>query len=109
MVQGLSQHLRTFSSAHKLILTSFQLWNKYQGLLAPHQRSTVIYGHDSHQGLQLHQYSKGLDTGCVKGGKLTALVIDNAVSAADPKVVSVQCKNYAKPSKKEEDDGRATY
>ena len=36
------------------------------------------------------------------------MVIDNGVSEADPKVVSVQCKNYGKSSKKEE-DGLATY
>ena len=108
MVQGLSQHMRSFS-AHRLIFDFLQLWNKYQGLLAPHERSTVIYGHDSHQGLQLHRYSKGLDTGCVKGGQLTAMVIDNDVAEADPKVVSVPCKNYGKSSKNEEEDERATY
>ena len=31
------------------------------------------------------------------------MVIDNGVSQADPKVVSVQCKNYGKPSKKQEE------
>nr|POE62269.1 non-structural maintenance of chromosomes element 4 like a [Quercus suber] len=37
----------------------------------------VIYGHDSKAGLQLHQWSKGLDSGCVSGGALTALVLDD--------------------------------
>ncbi len=101
MVQGLS-HTCGFLNT-QANFNFLQLWNKYQGLLAPHQRATVIYGHDSHQGLQLHPYSKGLDTGCVKGGKLTAMIIDNDVSNADPKVVSVQCKNYGKSSKKEEE------
>nr|POF17130.1 bis(5'-nucleosyl)-tetraphosphatase, symmetrical [Quercus suber] len=36
----------------------------------------VIYGHDSRSGLQIHRWSKGLDSGCVSGGALTALVLD---------------------------------
>ena len=39
------------------------------------QPSTVIYGHDSRRGLQLRRWTKGLDTGCVKGGRLTALIM----------------------------------
>ena len=31
------------------------------------------------------------------------MVIDNDMSQADPKVVSVRCKNYGKSSKKQED------
>ena len=37
------------------------------------------------------------------------MVIDNDVAEAEPKVVSVQCKDYGKPSRKEEEDERATY
>lgn len=62
-------------------------------MLPAAKRSTVIYGHDSKRGLQIGTYSKGLDTGCVKGGKLTALVIDGNAKAG-PKVVSVPCKDY---------------
>lgn len=40
-----------------------------------YQPSTVIYGHDSRRGLQLRRWTKGLDTGCVKGGRLTALIM----------------------------------
>lgn len=78
-----------------------KLWNKYQSLIPAHQRSTVIYGHDSRRGLQLHDYSKGIDSGCVKGGRLSALVIDNKVSGGEAKVVSVQCKDYREPKKAE--------
>lgn len=82
-----------------LIRTFDQLWNKYQALLPTAQRSTVIYGHDSRRGLQLHAYTKGLDTGCVNGGKLTALVIDNNVNGGEASTVSVQCKDYGKGKK----------
>ena len=57
----------------------WKLWNKYQSSLAEEQRATVIYGHDSHVGLQISRYSKGLDSGCYQGGKLSALVIDSRV------------------------------
>ncbi|CAF9943263.1 MAG: hypothetical protein ALECFALPRED_010932 [Alectoria fallacina] len=80
----------------------FKLWNRYQSLIPSHQRSTVIYGHDSRRGLQIQKYSKGLDTGCVKGGKLSAMIIDNGVAAKEPKVKSVQCKDYRELEKRKE-------
>ncbi|CZT25133.1 uncharacterized protein RCC_10862 [Ramularia collo-cygni] len=51
----------------------------------------VIYGHDSHTGLQMHRWSKGLDSGCVGGGKLTTMVLD---AKGHQEVFSVGCKNY---------------
>jgi len=75
------------------------LWNKYQTLVSSNQRATVIYGHDSRRGLQLHDYSKGLDTGCVKGGKLTALVIDNDGRVGEARTVSVECKDHKETKK----------
>lgn len=67
-----------------------KLWNKYQRLLSAHgklgkssgnggreseKRTTIIYGHNAREGLQIHKYTKGIDTGCVRGEKLTALVV----------------------------------
>lgn len=34
---------------------------------------TVLYGHDAKKGLNIRKHTKGLDSGCVKGGQLTAL------------------------------------
>ncbi|OTB07388.1 hypothetical protein M426DRAFT_318076 [Hypoxylon sp. CI-4A] len=42
------------------------------------QRTTVVYGHDAKKGLSIRRYAFGLDSGCVRGGELTALVFESA-------------------------------
>ncbi|KAF9065594.1 Metallo-dependent phosphatase-like protein [Rhodocollybia butyracea] len=41
----------------------------------PCHPSTVIYGHSASRGLDIRRWTMGIDTGCVYGRKLTALVI----------------------------------
>lgn len=97
----------------------FKLWDKYQRSLPAQwsglpshdtekqkeeeRHTTVIYGHDARKGLQLNLYSKGIDTGCVRGGKLTALVLGDAGAM---QTVQVGCKDYRqrKPLKVEVED-----
>jgi hypothetical protein len=55
--------------------------------------TTIIYGHDAAKSLNIQKYTKGLDSGCVYGHKLSALVIDND---GEQEVVQVGCKKYAK-------------
>lgn len=78
-----------------------ELWDKYQRHLPRSERSTVIYGHDSQRGLQLTKYTKGLDTGCVKGGKLTALIIQDGGKKKDmvQKIRSVRCSDHRRHHK----------
>ncbi|CAG8517795.1 4365_t:CDS:2 [Paraglomus brasilianum] len=47
---------------------------------------TVVYGHDAARGLTLRRYSFGIDSACVKGGQLTALIWNE-----NQRIVSVPC------------------
>ncbi|KAF3939638.1 hypothetical protein ABW19_dt0203590 [Dactylella cylindrospora] len=74
-----------------------RLWNEYQeGLLKSGlgKALTVVYGHDARRGLEIKKWTKGLDTNCVRGGRLTAFVIKGG-SKGGTRVVSVKCKKYA--------------
>ncbi|KAI5965059.1 hypothetical protein KGF57_000852 [Candida theae] len=56
----------------------------------------VYYGHDAGRGLKLKQYTRGLDSGCDKGGKLTAAVISSSKKkkgkvVLEEKIVQVDC------------------
>jgi hypothetical protein len=54
---------------------------------------TVVYGHDASSSLSIRSFTKGLDSGCVKGGKLTALVIEDG---GKQNIVQVSCRDYLK-------------
>ena len=64
--------------------------------------TTIIYGHDSKRGLNLREWSRGLDSGCVNGGSLTALVVEKVDTDRKGKEVarvrteSVPCRGYRK-------------
>ncbi|KAJ5575941.1 Ser/Thr protein phosphatase family [Penicillium sp. DV-2018c] len=54
---------------------------------------TVVYGHDASSSLSIRTFTKGLDSGCVNGGKLTALVIEDGGKQS---IVQVSCRDYRK-------------
>lgn len=62
--------------------TSQKRWPKPQ---------VVVYGHHSKAGLKISRWSNGLDTGCVKGERLTAMVLD---ARGRQEIVSVKCKDH---------------
>jgi bis(5'-nucleosyl)-tetraphosphatase (symmetrical) len=53
----------------------------------------VVFGHWSTLGLTIRDNLVGLDTGCVWGGKLSAVALD------DHSVIQVDCPQYQKPGK----------
>jgi bis(5'-nucleosyl)-tetraphosphatase (symmetrical) len=68
------------------------VWNAHQGKLADgHAHTTVVFGHDAKNGLHVDKYTFGLDSGCVHGGRLTALVIEGTASGIKHQLVHVDC------------------
>ncbi|EMG47562.1 hypothetical protein SBY92_004734 [Candida maltosa Xu316] len=55
---------------------------------------TVYYGHDAGRGLKLKEFTKGLDSRCDRGGKLSAMVISTDKKKKDKlveEIVQVHC------------------
>ncbi|KAG7194947.1 uncharacterized protein KQ657_004057 [Scheffersomyces spartinae] len=50
-------------------------WSKYYNKKNLPNKNVVYYGHDARRGLNLKKYTKGIDTGCDRGEKLTAMMI----------------------------------
>ena len=100
-VIDLATHMPSHKHSQKGAIPWFQYWNKYQRLLSAQgtlfgtakkrQHATVVYGHDSRKGLQMHAYTKGLDSGCVNGNKLTAWVIGDL--GHHEEIVQVKCQS----------------
>jgi len=68
-----------------------KFWNHQQQKKPAEQRMTVIYGHDRKRGKNIQKYSMGLDSGCVGGGQLTAMVIEEG---GKHHFAHVKCKGY---------------
>ncbi|KAL7923453.1 Metallo-dependent phosphatase-like protein [Trichoderma austrokoningii] len=70
-------------------------WNHFQKRLKKSHRYTVVYGHDAKRGFREDKYSIGLDSGCVRGGALTAVVVEGKEGAGrgfTHTIVQVHCK-----------------
>ncbi|CAJ2507064.1 Uu.00g082500.m01.CDS01 [Anthostomella pinea] len=69
-------------------------WNSLQKQTEDEQkRTTVVYGHDQGRGLKLESNTLGLDSGCKKGGTLTALILK---PGKDYETESVKCRTMKK-------------
>ncbi|KAK8140558.1 hypothetical protein PG984_000624 [Apiospora sp. TS-2023a] len=78
-----------------------EAWNKAQKALKhKKERVSVVYGHDAKTGLNLNPYSFGLDSSCVRGGQLSALVFEPGRSmigrhVVKHRIVSTDCEKAA--------------
>jgi bis(5'-nucleosyl)-tetraphosphatase (symmetrical) len=63
-----------------------KIFNKKQEKKHSKDQLVVYYGHDARSGLNLRKFSKGLDSGCGSGRKLTAMVIWNELDTKGRKV-----------------------
>lgn len=72
-------------------------WNTFQLRLPRRQRRTVIYGHDAKSGYKESKYTFGLDSGCVKGEALSALIIEaSGTGGFKHKTLQIRCQNVEK-------------
>jgi hypothetical protein len=93
-MRTLDARTRVPSERHKG-LNWTKLWNAWQAHLERRgeETMTVLYGHDSRRGLVIEEWTKGLDSGCLKGGRLSAFVIEGGHKKIRTEVVSVKCRD----------------
>ncbi|CCF56221.1 hypothetical protein KAFR_0A07870 [Kazachstania africana CBS 2517] len=51
----------------------YKIWEDYVEKHKELKNITILYGHDARKGLNIRNFTKGLDSACVKGGKLSAM------------------------------------
>ncbi|XXH05731.1 hypothetical protein Hte_012167 [Hypoxylon texense] len=72
--------------------------------------TTVVYGHDAKTGLAVRRYAFGLDSSCVRGGDLTALVFEPAGAATStPPAVDSNGDDYSGGGEEEEEASMAKH
>jgi hypothetical protein len=59
-------------------------WSPTTWAVRYHEQPHVVFGHDARSRLQLHACASGIDTGCVYGGELTALVLPAETKVPPP-------------------------
>lgn len=64
-------------------------WDRWQDKLTSH--TTVVFGHDAKRRLQLGRYTIGLDTACLYGHQLSALVISVTDAKIEHQILHVEC------------------
>lgn len=73
-----------------------KVWNEKQKLKPIKKRLSIFYGHDARHGLNLRDYSFGLDSNCIGGGQLTATVITKTANRGFKHTrFSVDCSEVA--------------
>lgn len=73
-------------------------WDEWQDQLS--SKTTVVFGHDAKRRVQLGKYAIGLDSGCLYGNQLSALVIWTTGKELDYDIVQVECADTPVASKR---------
>ncbi|VVT46807.1 uncharacterized protein SAPINGB_P001396 [Magnusiomyces paraingens] len=70
-----------------------KVWSKKQHKLPKSSRVSVFYGHDARHGLKIRDYTFGLDSNCVGGAQLSAMVISQNQTSSEliHEVIQVSC------------------
>lgn len=70
-----------------------EVWNEVEKEKPADETLTLFYGHDSKRGINIRDYSFGLDSRCVNGGKLTAMVLEpEGDGSLKHHLVDVECE-----------------
>ncbi|KAI9440068.1 calcineurin-like phosphoesterase [Lactarius indigo] len=83
----------------------FEPSTQAKGDTLPCYPSTVVYGHTASRGLDIHRWTVGLDTGCVYGRRLTALILDSDTAQSRRESVSLSDVEAHTYNSRSEDDG----
>ncbi len=71
---------------------------KYWGDVYNGHEGFVVYGHNPFREIKKNQFAAGIDTGCVYGNKLTALVIKDTLKPQNYEIIQIKAKKqYSKP------------
>lgn len=81
-------------------------WDQWQDKVT--SKTTVIFGHDAKRRLQLGRYAIGLDSGCLYGNKLSALVIATIDGEVDKQIVQVEYADTPVAPKQPKEEGDKT-
>ncbi|SCU93276.1 LAFA_0F15544g1_1 [Lachancea sp. 'fantastica'] len=82
------------SKTSKYKFAKSRRWYKLWTAESAPENVTVLYGHDASKGLNLRKQTKGLDSGCVGGGKLTALEYFYQDGRYHNHLHHVRCRQY---------------
>jgi hypothetical protein len=66
-------------------------WDRWQDKLP--SKTTVVFGHDAKRRLQLGRYTIGLDSACLYGHRLSALVISLSDREIKHEIIQVECRD----------------
>lgn len=108
-------HLRSLSSAESGGFQAVEedgeegwaaAWERAQEALPESERTMVVFGHDARRKLQVRKYSVGLDTGCVYGNQLSALVVTATEKGIEHQVVQVDGPRPEEPKVAEQQQGQ---